>query len=207
MISSLSTNGDASAPARRAEFTLARAADSLCLGPSTNIPRGGPCHQSTKEHRAEDSLAASLPAPRRCWLADRVSARAETAFAPGEEWLAKIHGKHRQVVDCTGHNNGFGIAYALNFIDTTKQALSLPESEFTSVVSYRHMAMPLMLNDAMWSKYHVGELLGVNDPKTNAPATRNIFHDNVLGRPGLTYEQAMTTRPLIMTACNAAWAS
>ena len=44
--------------------------------------------------------------------------------------------------------------------------------------------MPLTLNDAMWAKYKIGELLNVKDPKTNAPATRNIFRDNVPLRPG-----------------------
>ena len=124
--------------------------------------------------------------------------------AADEAWVGRIKGKHRQVVDCTSHDDGFGVAYGLNFIDTTKEALKLTDKDFTSVVSYRHWAMPLMLNDAMWSKYKIGEVLNITDPKTKAPATRNIFRDNILARPGLTYEQVMTTRPVIMTACNVA---
>jgi hypothetical protein len=126
---------------------------------------------------------------------------AEVAVPPDEAWVARIKGKHRQVVDCTSANDGFGVAFGLNFIDTTKQALNLTDKDFTSVVGYRHMAMPLMLNDAMWSKYKIGEVLGINDPSTKAPATRNIFRDSIFGRPGMTYEQVMTTRPVIMTAC------
>ena len=137
--------------------------------------------------------------------ATAAEAEVSRLIAPADEkWLTRIKGKHRQVVDCTSHNNGFGVAYGLNFIDTTKEALGLPESAFTSVVSYRHMSMPLMLNDAAWAKYKIGELLNVTDPQTKAPATRNIFRDSILGRPGLTYEQTMTTRPVIMTACNMA---
>jgi hypothetical protein len=124
--------------------------------------------------------------------------------AADDAWVARIKGKHRQIVDCTTPNDGFGLPFALNFIDTSKQALNAPESEFTSVVVYRHMSMPLMLNDAMWAKYKIGETFNITDPKTKAPATRNIFRDSVLGRPGLTYEQAMATRPVIMTACNVA---
>jgi hypothetical protein len=133
------------------------------------------------------------------------TASAETiAIAEGEEWLAKVKGKHRQVVDCTSHNDGFGLPFALNFIDTTKDALKLTDADLSSVVVYRHFSMPLMLNDAMWAKYHVGELLKVNDPKTSAPAKRNIFRDNVFGRPGLTYEQAIKTRPVTPVACSVA---
>jgi hypothetical protein len=72
------------------------------------------------------------------------------------------------------------------------------------VVVYRHIATPLTLNDAMWQKYHIGEVLGINDPATNAPALRNIYRAQVPGRPGTTYEQIMTTRPVIMAACDMA---
>lgn len=122
----------------------------------------------------------------------------------GDEWISRIRGKYKQVVDCTTPNDGFGAAFGLNFLDTTKQTLALDGKDLTSVVGYRHMSMPLMLDDAMWSKYKIGELIGVKDPKTNAPATRNIFRDNVLGRPGMTYEQVMADRGVIMTACNVA---
>jgi hypothetical protein len=141
-----------------------------------------------------------------------IAGRAATASAElshlaapaDEQWLSRIKGKHRQVVDCISHNGGFGLAYGLNFIDSTKQVLDLPETDFTSVIVYRHMAMPLALNDAMWQKYHIGEVLGITDPATNAPAMRNIHHSQVVGRPGATYEQIMTTRPVIVTACNMA---
>jgi len=44
----------------------------------------------------------------------------------------------------------------------------------------------------------------VKDPKTNAPATRNIFFNNVPMRPGLTYEQMITNRGVVFVACNLA---
>ena len=128
-----------------------------------------------------------------------------TSTPPADEkWITRIKGTHRQVVDCTTHNDGFGVAFGLNFIDTTKAALNVPESDFTSVVGFRHFSMPLALNDAMWKKYKIGEVLNITDPKTKAPAVRNIYRDNILGRPGLTYEQVMATRPVIITACNLA---
>jgi hypothetical protein len=133
-------------------------------------------------------------------------AEAETGSPPtaDETWLKRIKGKNRQVVDCTTNNGGFGVAYGLNFIDTTKEALGLPESDFTSVLVYRHFAMPLTLNDAMWAKYKIGEVLDIKDPATKAPATKNIFKDSIFGRPGLTFEKMLTTRPVIATACNLA---
>ena len=98
---------------------------------------------------------------------------------PGDEWVARINGKHKQVFDCTTSNMGFGAAFGLNFIDSMKEAQKLTDKDVTAVVVFRHISMPLMLNDSMWAKYKIGEMLDVKDPKTNAPATRNIFRDNV----------------------------
>jgi hypothetical protein len=168
----------------------------------------------------------SSPTPRRGFLgsiaagaaalvAGKVSlARAEVisvvggeSLGLGDEWLARIKGKHRQLFDCMNPNEGLGAAFPLNFLDSFKEtAMKVPETELCAVAVFRHMAMPLMVNDRMWAKYKLGEMLGVKDPKTGAPATRNIFRDNVPLRPGLTYEQIMATRPVIMTACNMALA-
>lgn len=126
------------------------------------------------------------------------------AANPAADWTKRIRGKHRQVFDATEPNNGFAAVYALNFIETSKQANHLTDADHTAVVSYRHFAMPLTLNDATWAKYKIGEIIHVNDPKTNAPATRNIFRDNVTFYPGLTYESIMANRGVIMTACNLA---
>jgi len=124
------------------------------------------------------------------------------AFA--DEWVGRIKGKYRQVFDCTAANEGFGAAFPLNFNVSTKQALKVTDADITGVAVFRHMAMPLMLNDATWAKYKIGEVLSIKDPKTNAPATRNIFRDNIPLYPGLTYEQEMSTRGVIFVACNMA---
>jgi len=121
-----------------------------------------------------------------------------------DSWVGKIKGKYKQVFDATSANDGFGAAFPLTFIATTKEATKAADADITGVVVFRHFAMPLMLNDAVWAKYHIGEMLKVNDPKTNAPALKNIFRDNVPLNPGLTYEQEMATKGVIFVACNMA---
>ena len=126
-------------------------------------------------------------------------------FPPvSDAWLARLTGKYKQVFDCTSANEGFGVVFGLTFIDTTKSALKATDKDVNAVLVYRHFSMPLMLNDATWAKYKIGELIGVKDPKTNAPATRNIFRDSVPLHPGLTLDQAMTKNGVIMVACNMA---
>lgn len=127
-----------------------------------------------------------------------------TAPPVSDAWLKRLTGKYKQVVDCTTANEGWGSVFALTFLDTTKEAQKVTDKDVNPVIVYRHFAMPLMLNDAAWAKYKIGEMIGVKDPKTNAPATRNIFHDNIPLMPGLTFEQAMAKNGVIMVACNRA---
>src|SRR5262249_41931387 len=109
-----------------------------------------------------------------------------------DEWIGKIKGKYRQVFDNTSANEGFGGAFPLNFIASTKEALKVTDNDISTVAVFRHFAMPLLVNDKIWAKYKVAELMNVKDPKTNAPATRNIFRDNIPLYPGVTYEKLAT---------------
>jgi hypothetical protein len=126
------------------------------------------------------------------------------AEPPSDEWIAKIKGKYRQVFDNTSANEGFGGAFPLNFINSTKDALKVTDKDISVVAVFRHFAFPLMLNDATWAKYHIGEMINVKDPKTNAPATKNIFRDNIPLYPGETYETLITKHGVILVACNLA---
>jgi hypothetical protein len=129
---------------------------------------------------------------------------APLAEPPSDDWIAKIKGKYRQVFDNTTANEGFGGAFPLNFINSTKDALKVTDKDISVVAVFRHFAFPLMLNDATWAKYHIGELINVKDPKTNAPATKNIFRDNIPLYPGVTYEKLITEHGVILVACNLA---
>jgi len=146
--------------------------------------------------------AAALVAGRWSNASAEVLALSEHS-ARADEWVSRIKGKYRQVFDNTTTNEGFGAVFPLNFIASTKEALKVPDSEISTVAVFRHFAMPLMLNDSVWAKYHVGEVLNIKDPKTNAFATRNIFRDNLPLNPGLTYEQEMKNG-VIFVACNMA---
>lgn len=124
--------------------------------------------------------------------------------ASDDVWLGRIKGKHRQVFDCTSPNGGFGAAYALNYMDSHNAATATKDSQLTAVVVFRHFAMPLVVNDAIWAKYNVGSIINVTDPSTKSPATRNLFHNAIMMRPGLTYEKMITDRGAVIVACNLA---
>ncbi len=125
---------------------------------------------------------------------------------PDEAWLTRLTGKHRQVFDAVTPNDGWGLAFAANFVTANMKAYDLPQSDVTAVLSLRHMATPLALNDAMWSKYKLGQMLKVTDKGTNAPATRNVFsntHAGDIAVPGVGVAE-LISRGVVVTACNMA---
>ena len=139
-------------------------------------------------------------------LASRAALAAEPRSPDDDRWLAGIKGKHRQVFDLVNPNDGFGLAYAMNFLDQNHAAYGLADRDLTAVVSIRHFATPLAFNDAIWSKYKVGEFLKLNDPKTKAPAERNYFYhigEGDLPFPGMAIDR-LQARGAIVTVCQMA---
>ena len=165
-----------------------------------------------------DSLAS--PSPRRSFLQRLAAGTAALiassgtavaaepivrgAAAPDDPLFARIKGKHRQVFDVTAPNDGWGPVFALTWLETTKEALAVPDSDITAVIVMRHFAMPLALNDDVWAKYRVGELINVSDPKTKTTAVRNVYPENLPLHPGLTYKQLAANPSVLLLACNKA---
>ena len=107
-----------------------------------------------------------------------VSAERVTS-APGDDldkWLDDLKGKHRQIFDVLTLPKGSeGTAFARNFLSANFDSYGLADADVNVVISFRHEAFAFGLNDAMWEKYKLGELLKFNDPRTSAPAVRNTL--------------------------------
>jgi hypothetical protein len=98
-----------------------------------------------------------------------------TAPPMDDKWVDNLKGKNRQYFDATTVNGGFALAYAANWMDTMKAAYNQTDKDLSAVIGLRHFAIPIAYTDEIWAKYKLGEFAQLNDPKTNAPATRNIY--------------------------------
>jgi len=140
------------------------------------------------------------------------TARAERAFRlPSDDpdsWLDPLTGKHRQIFDVLSPEKaGIGTAFARNFLNANNDGYGLSDSEVNVVVSFRHMAFAMGLNDAMWSKYRLGEALGYDDPNTKAPAVRNTSAGSPDDtRKGSSSLAALHSRGAVFTVCGMAMA-
>jgi hypothetical protein len=87
-----------------------------------------------------------------------------------EHWLDGLKGKHKQLVDAFNVNEGWPLGFAHTFL-ATRDATDTAGV----VIVFRHFAMPIGLQDAIWTKYNIGESLRIMDPATNQPALKNPF--------------------------------
>lgn len=94
----------------------------------------------------------------------------DDTFFPRRE--IHLRGKHKQFFDGMTINEGFALAFALDFLDAYNQAYKIPDRELCAVVGLRHMAVPMAFTDSIWAKYKLGEFFKLLDPATKQPLTR-----------------------------------
>src|ERR1700729_4366676 len=124
--------------------------------------------------------------------------RAEGEAEDGPNWPGNLTGRHKQVTDVYGLNEGYPLGFVLNFVEPNKSA--------TAVVILRHEAFPLALNHAMWEKYKIGEAEKINDPETKATAVKNPYFEPKLGvlRNDKIAIDKLLARGTVFGACNLA---
>jgi intracellular sulfur oxidation DsrE/DsrF family protein len=96
-----------------------------------------------------------------------------------DEWMARLPGKHRTIIDCaTLSGAGEGMLYANNLYLGNKNGYQLNESEVAIIVCLRHRATAFAYNDAIWGKYGqtLSSFLEFVDPKTKQPPTTNLLN-------------------------------
>jgi hypothetical protein len=126
------------------------------------------------------------------------AARAQAAPPDGLDWPGVLRGRHKQLFDVYGINNGFPLGFVNNFLT--------PNGESgTAVMIFRHEGLPYALNSMIWAKYKVGETLKIIDPETKAPAVKNPWFEPKagVGNPQASLDR-LAARGAIMGACGVA---
>jgi hypothetical protein len=109
-----------------------------------------------------------------------LQADAQPLAAP-DDWLAKLHGDHRQYFDAVEAADGFPLYYAFTWANTMKATYNLTNEQVCAVIGFRHGGIAPCFNDAIWAKYKLGEFFKINDPKTGKPSTRNFYNSTAPG--------------------------
>ena len=116
-------------------------------------------------------------------LAEDTSRR--NAAHPGDDWMKELKGKHRTVFDMSAHKNGKPLAQAKNYLDGWRDAFGVPERDVNLVIGVHGDAIPVVLTDALWTRYKLGEQYEVVDASSKMASVRNPFTSANAGAAGL----------------------
>jgi intracellular sulfur oxidation DsrE/DsrF family protein len=95
-------------------------------------------------------------------------------YAVVEPWLEGLTGAHRAFFDVDAIREGI-LGRVDNFYSVYRDHYALTDSHVNVVFGAHGNGLGFALDDATWAKYRLGELYHVTDPKSAAPAARNIF--------------------------------
>ncbi|HLT81766.1 MAG TPA: twin-arginine translocation signal domain-containing protein [Cyclobacteriaceae bacterium] len=123
-----------------------------------------------------------------------------------DAWFKKAKGAHRIVYDAPEPHNGWAFIWSWVFYVTSNNS-GTPDSDMTAMVVLRHNAIPFALKDSLWEKYKLGEMFGVTDNTTKAPALRNPYYDPREGDfpfPGIDGMKRLQERGAMFCICDMA---
>jgi hypothetical protein len=128
---------------------------------------------------AAGSSAATAPVP----AAAPPNAAAEAPPAPApttpvhwdDSWFGRLTAKHKAVFDSPQFDDGLVLSNAAGYIRGMRDAVGAGETDVQTVIVMRHIAVPMIFNDAMWAKYEIGKERQIKDSSTKVWALRNPF--------------------------------
>jgi hypothetical protein len=123
-----------------------------------------------------------------------------------DKWFEQIKGSHRIVYDGSMPHGGFPVIWTWAFYLSNNET-NTPDEDMTAVCVIRHKAIPFAFNDALWKKYNLGEMFGVNDNAAGKPSLRNTVYepqDGDFPLPGIDGLKRMQERGAMFCVCNLA---
>jgi hypothetical protein len=125
-------------------------------------------------------------------------------------WCDRITGNARAVFDSPAVSGGAAMYRAQAWRDEHKEIYGTAPSGLTAVIVFRHMGIPLVMNDAYWERFEVGKSLKMRDDKGKKWAKVNPIGVPAAGAKGdeaVNNVRAFIDSGGIVLACNFAFGS
>jgi intracellular sulfur oxidation DsrE/DsrF family protein len=136
----------------------------------------------------------------------QAAAAAASTFVPArhtqDEWLDKLPGKHRVILDVTSASGvPEAIGFAGNLYSGNKTGYGIEEGDLAIIICLRHSATLFGFSDAIWLKHGkaMADAVKYSDPKATEPPKANPF--NVAPRSAF---DGLTKRGLQFMVCDTA---
>lgn len=125
-------------------------------------------------------------------------------------WVDRVQrATHRQLFDAPGIAEGMALNNALVWLRGYSEVYNTSDSDMAAVLVFRHLGLPLALNDDMWARLKPGDADNLKDPTTGEPTRRNPFHGVLASDKHSTIFpegslDALIARGAIVLCCNLA---
>jgi intracellular sulfur oxidation DsrE/DsrF family protein len=123
--------------------------------------------------------------------------------ADPDAWIARLKGQHKVMIHIHQHFMT-GLVDARTMLANARDSYGVPEAQFSLAVVTHGPAIQGLLRDELWQRRALGAYYKVNDPKTGAPATRNIYLTPQDGEPADAAVSDLMKRGVTFVVCNVA---
>jgi hypothetical protein len=124
-----------------------------------------------------------------------------------DHWLDALTGKHRQIFDVLSPDKATeGTAFARNFLNANNDGYGLADTDVNAVVSFRHASFAMGLNDAMWARYRLAELVGYGGGDGRAVTSNPLAGSPDDARTSSNTLTALHARGVVFPLCGMAMA-
>jgi len=105
------------------------------------------------------------------------------AVPPDMSWVERIAAPRRIVFDAAQLDEGSVLHHARVTLANYAEVERTTDADWSMVITIRHHAIPMLANDAMWSKYpFIGKSTELKDAATGKRAARNPFLNANVGK-------------------------
>ena len=150
--------------------------------------------------QATAALTALLTDSRRL---EAASVPATESLADPDAWIARLKGQQKVMIHAHQYFST-ALVDARNMLANARDKYGVPESENSIAVITHGPAIQGLFRDDVWQKLALGEFYKVNDPRTGAPATRNIYLTSQDGEPPDAAVLDLMKRGVTFVVCNVA---
>ena len=149
--------------------------------------------------QATAALSAVLVDPARLEAASTSITRSPDPDA----WIAALKGQQKVMI----HAHQYimtALVDARNMLANARDAYGVPEGQYSLAVITHGPAIQGLFRDDVWQGKALGEFYKLNDSKTGAPATRNIYLTPQDGEPPDAAVSDLLKRGVTFVVCNVA---
>jgi intracellular sulfur oxidation DsrE/DsrF family protein len=151
--------------------------------------------------QATAALTALVANPAR--LASAEESVSLLGSADPDAWIARLKGEHKVMIHVHQHLMT-GLVDARTMLTNARESFGVPASQYSLAVVTHGPAIQGLFSDEVWEKRALGAYYKLNDPKTGAPATRNIYLTAQDGEPADAAVSELTKRGVTFVVCNVA---